>query len=227
MTGDLLSSATEALRTSSGESQGDGGAQTFARVLHTVRRHRRRQRLVRAVIIQVAFLMVAAGAWAISGGRLPAMLKRPWRAPATGQVAPARTLPPPGPRAPLVVPLLREPVGQPPAPPEPVAAASSPREVNAGRQVGAATADDVYRQAHRAHFTRGDFAAALPLWDRYLAATPLPRFAVEARYNRAIALLRLGRSSQAADALRPFADGDYGSYRRSEAQRLLETMTIR
>jgi hypothetical protein len=89
----------------------------------------------------------------------------------------------------------------------------------------AAEVDALYREAHEAHFVRKDPAAALAAWDRYLlAAGPTGRFALEARYNRAIALVRLGRRSEAASALRPFANGDYGGYRRDEARELLSTL---
>jgi hypothetical protein len=98
------------------------------------------------------------------------------------------------------------------------------RAASSGLAASGIPADEVYRQAHQAHFVRGDFAAALSLWDRYLQIPSAPRFAVEARYNRAIALLRLGRRSDAAEALRPFASGDYGSYRRPEARALLDAM---
>jgi tetratricopeptide (TPR) repeat protein len=84
--------------------------------------------------------------------------------------------------------------------------------------------DELYREAHEAHFARHDFQAALALWDRYLALTPLPGLAVEARYNRAIALFRLGRRAETRQALRPFADGDYGSYRAAEARALLDAL---
>jgi hypothetical protein len=46
----------------------------------------------------------------------------------------------------------------------------------------------------------------------------------EARYNRAIALARLGRNAEAAAALEPFARGDYGAYRQSEANALLNAL---
>jgi len=85
--------------------------------------------------------------------------------------------------------------------------------------------DDVYRAAHEAHFAQRDFGVALELWDRYLALSPLPRLAVEARYNRAIALVHLGRRDEAARALRPFADGDYGSYRAADARALLAAIS--
>jgi hypothetical protein len=55
-----------------------------------------------------------------------------------------------------------------------------------------------------------------------LAAAPNGSFAPEARYNRALSLIRLGRSSEAQSALAPFANGSYGVYRQSEARALLE-----
>ena len=83
----------------------------------------------------------------------------------------------------------------------------------------------LYREAHEAHFVEHDPQAALAGWDRYLAAAgPSGRFVLEARYNRAITLVRLGRRDEAATALRPFADGEYGGYRKSEAAQLLHTL---
>ena len=81
----------------------------------------------------------------------------------------------------------------------------------------------LYRAAHRAQFAGGDQAHALALWDRYLSAAPNGSLSPEARYNRAITLIRLGRTVEAAQALEPFARGDYGSYRKPEAQALLRT----
>lgn len=78
--------------------------------------------------------------------------------------------------------------------------------------------------AHHAHFRDRDPAAALREWDAYLAMYPEGRFAVEARYNRAISLVRLGRRGEAREALAPFATGTYGGYRRAEAQGLLDAM---
>jgi hypothetical protein len=46
----------------------------------------------------------------------------------------------------------------------------------------------------------------------------------EARFNRAIALYRLEQWVAARKALEPFASGEYGRYRREDAQRLLEAI---
>lgn len=85
----------------------------------------------------------------------------------------------------------------------------------------------LYREAHRAHFVDRDYASALAHWDRYLTAARHGSMAPEARYNRALALYHLGRRDEAAAALRHFADGAYGRYRRDEARRLLETLEAR
>ena len=82
----------------------------------------------------------------------------------------------------------------------------------------------LYRAAHRTHFGEGDPAASLRAWDAYLRADPSGRFSVEARYNRAICLVRLGRRAQARAALAPFARGAYGGYRQREASELLEAL---
>jgi hypothetical protein len=82
----------------------------------------------------------------------------------------------------------------------------------------------LYRTAHRLHFATRDAAGALAAWDAYLAADPGGAFALEARYNRALCLVRLRRFAEARRALIPFADGTLGGYRRSEARALLDTM---
>jgi hypothetical protein len=85
--------------------------------------------------------------------------------------------------------------------------------------------DALYREAHDAHFVRRDAEAALASWDRYIAAAGANgRMTLEARYNRAIALVRLGRNEEAKAGLEPFARGDFGGYRRDDAARLLESL---
>lgn len=78
-----------------------------------------------------------------------------------------------------------------------------------------------FRAAYQAQ--TGGVAAtdALAAWERYLAAYPGGRLAPEARWNRAVLLVRLGRDAQAKAALTPFAEGAEGGYRQSEAARLL------
>lgn len=82
----------------------------------------------------------------------------------------------------------------------------------------------LYRVAHTAHFVDHDPARALAAWDAYLAAAPNGTFAPEARYNRALSLVRLSRNSEAKTALEPFASGVYGTYRQSEARALLDQL---
>lgn len=82
----------------------------------------------------------------------------------------------------------------------------------------------LYREAHRAHFAEQNYALALSRWDRYLSLVPRGAFVLEARYNRGVALYRLGRREAAMEALRPFAEGAYGGYRSEEAARILEQL---
>lgn len=82
-----------------------------------------------------------------------------------------------------------------------------------------------YEEAHALHFDAHDAAGALTAWDAYLARYPEGRFAPEARYNRALSLVRLGRRDQAIEALHPFAAGAFGTYRAREAQALLDALS--
>jgi hypothetical protein len=79
-----------------------------------------------------------------------------------------------------------------------------------------------YGRAHRVHFVVDAPARALAAWDAYLGAYPRGVFAPEARYNRALCLIRLERFAEAARALRPFAKGHLEGYRREEARMLLD-----
>jgi len=132
--------------------------------------------------------------------------------PARSARARAASPPPPPPPAPA-------------APPEP-AAPPARAEVEPLRShiSSVPTSDPLYREAHRLHFVRRDFAAALAAWDRYLARGAAPLL-LEARYNRAIALAHLGRRADAIDALRPFAEAAPGAYRQAEARALIDRFT--
>jgi TolA-binding protein len=90
---------------------------------------------------------------------------------------------------------------------------------------GEAASLHLYKDAYRLHFVEQHYAAALIAWDEYLRAVPKGRLFVEAHYNRAIALVRLGRRGEAEAALTPFARGEVsGGYRAREARELLDAL---
>jgi hypothetical protein len=81
-----------------------------------------------------------------------------------------------------------------------------------------------YQEAHNAHFSRGDCAAALTAYASYLARYPHGRFVMEAKYNRALCLLKTGQLPEGRAALLPFAQGSFGNYRQAQARALLEAL---
>jgi hypothetical protein len=84
--------------------------------------------------------------------------------------------------------------------------------------------DAYYGRAHRIHFVEDSPARALEAWDSYLRRYPHGAFVPEARFNRALCLIRLGQGVRAAEALQPFALGRFRGYRRKEACLLLESL---
>lgn len=86
----------------------------------------------------------------------------------------------------------------------------------------------LYKSAHEKHFRERDYAGALAQWEVYLKQMPTGTFAVEAKYNRALCLVRLGRYAEARAALHEFAEGRVGAgYRRGEAARVIEALDRR
>lgn len=100
------------------------------------------------------------------------------------------------------------------APPAPVITAPAP--------VTPADPDEqaLYAAAHRLHFVEHNPGAAPGAWNTYLRAAPRGRLSVEAHYNRALCLVRLGRAAEAEAGLQSFARGAYGGYRQAEARAL-------
>jgi outer membrane biosynthesis protein TonB len=84
-----------------------------------------------------------------------------------------------------------------------------------------------YRHAHELHFRGGDAKAALRAWDDYLATYPNKALAPEARYNRALVLVKMSRWAEARAALAPFANAKVGAYRQKEAAEILAAIKDR
>jgi hypothetical protein len=239
MNDDLLQRAASSVRERyDGESR--QAARTEARVLAAFRGPARRRSRLSLLAIPLVAALLASAAWgtvakdlrtwlqSTSRERRAASVPQPSKslAPNPGISAQRtsaplrdRALPPaplplaPLPPAPSARPSQHSPVLPKASPVQPPAAVPSESEIDA-----------LYRAAHHAQFAGADPARALLLWDRYLTAAPNGGLSPEARYNRAIALVRLGRKAEAATALEPFARGEYGGYRRAEAASLLEVL---
>jgi TolA-binding protein len=248
MTDDLLSRATRALRE---ESAGDDASArlTRARVMGSLNEGRVRQRTRVVFLIPIAATFAAATAFGAAGGRaerafdavarvfgvhrngpsVKPLRPKPSRAAAPGPsatepVAPNATgaVPPLAPEttpAPVAVAATSSPVAT-------TVAGERPRTLVSG-SAGAPSRDpafELYRVAHHAHFVGRDSERALAAWNAYLRAAPAGSFAMEARYNRGLCLVRLERTAEARIALEPFAKGRFGGYRQAEAQRLIDAL---
>ncbi len=238
---DILDEATEALREETGA---DRNPETLVRVLAA--RRRGKVRSLRWLVWPLAATLLVLSALAGASGRLGRVLavigfdraapetgasggsstpvraapvSGPAKAPSADQ-APSSPISPAAPTASLELPSARPNARTDARPGAPAAIAPLP-SASAAKE----SADELYRRASQAHFVDHDYARAIGLWDRYLASEgPL---ALEARYNRAVALLRAGRTGEARAALAPFAAGEYGAYRKQEAQALLDALPPR
>jgi TolA-binding protein len=83
----------------------------------------------------------------------------------------------------------------------------------------------LFRRAMKLHSAKD--RAAVAAWDDFLRVAPKSALATEARYNRALCLVRLGRADDARKALAPFARGDIDGYRQREAAELIEALDER
>jgi hypothetical protein len=232
MRGDL-DEAFRALREQATD-PGNSGMATRRAVLARVRaRKRKRARLV-SVCAPIAAVLVISAAWAAASGRIArwampsaapgvavpgsrdgkaSALSDPLRPLASSSASlPVATLSSVAPLTPVTPPVQL-------AVARPVALRSSSERAVSPREQA------LYETAHQAHFAAHAPAAALPAWDAYLAQFPNGRFSLEARYNRAICLVRLGRHEEARAALQPFANGESGGYRQHDASALLDALS--
>jgi len=229
---DALDEAFAALREETAEASKNAAASastTRSAIVLDATTRRRRSMLARWML-PIAAVLAASTAWAAATGRLQAVLHVSTPAPETPSVVATPAAPAAAATAAAGSSATSlEPLEPAPSSVASVAAAASttspstPPPTSTTTATATATAEEgLYRAAHTAHFVAHDPAAALVAWDAYLAAHPNGRFAPEARYNRALTLLRLGRTAEARSALRPFADGTFGGYRQKEATQLLD-----
>lgn len=97
-------------------------------------------------------------------------------------------------------------------------------QLAAEEEAHAAAALAAYEAAHDAHFSEGNCTKAIVGYASYLQTYPDGGFAIEARYNRGMCLAQVGRTSAARAALQPFADGEFGNYRRARAAELIDAL---
>lgn len=83
----------------------------------------------------------------------------------------------------------------------------------------------LFRRAMKLHDARDH--GAIRAWDDFLRVAAGSPLAPEARYNRALGLVRERRVHEARAALEPFARGDFGGYRKHEATALLQALEHR
>ena len=179
---------------------------------HAVRRHV-------SLLAALAVLLVASASWALATGRLRRWLTPP---PLLHSAVPAIEVPADD-DAPLVAAMPASMSVH-----EMQVPAAAPAPARHETQPLASASELLYTRAHELHFRGHDPAAALAAWDAYLAAEPTGTFAIEARYNRALCLVRLGQLADARRALEPFAHGDVEhGYRQPDAARLIERIDQR
>jgi tetratricopeptide (TPR) repeat protein len=236
--GDLLKRATWALSVEADAAPAPAPA-TRARVL--LRLAARRRRPGRRVGLVLGSVLLLSGSLALATAGVPAAA-RVWRAVVQTLSPPARREPSPDatrPRADRRLPTgprIQRLDGPPSPPPLAVQTAAAAPAAEAAAAAGPATGSPpahaasssaalaLFHRAHQLHFRQRDAAAALAAWDRYLQADPDGPLVLEARYNRALCLVRLGRAAEARAALQPFADGTLAHYRAVEARALVQSL---
>jgi hypothetical protein len=240
---DILERASRALRQQSSSPSADA-RRTRSRVLARASRRARWDKLA-ITLAPLAAVLAMSTAWASTRGGIPLSWSRvagffAWqpgepkagatRGRAGAIVSPAVAAAPASAAHDPMAPSVPE-IGVDMLPPATEARRTAPaaREepVEQAAASQARSSDDasrLYAEAHRAHFVDRDPSAALRAWNAYLLAAPEGALVPEARYNRALALVRLGRRAEARQALEPFAKGMYGGYRGREAKELVAAL---
>lgn len=225
----LLQASVRAVRSAGDTDHSELASSTRTRLRRSlVRRARGRRRLVQLSLV-VSVLLVSTLSWAISTGRISLRRSEPEPVLASERdVDPATSMRLPEPqRAARAAPEPWPAVVPPPAPVEKPAdkPTDKPKPPVVKPVVKPTPVEVLYRKAHELHFHGRDHAAALAAWNTYLAVESTGRFAVEARYNRALVLARLGRYAEAREALLPFARGEVATgYREAEAKQIVERL---
>jgi hypothetical protein len=219
---EMLTRATRALRE---ETRGDveDAAASRRRIVERIGRRSRRRTRASVFVLAFAAVLSASSVWAARGGHIGAVLQRfrhptsaPDREPVQRTVANEVALQP-APIAQATIATVAE--------TSTVVVVTPPRHTTQTKTHATDHEDDLFAAATHAHFEQHDPSAALAAWDAYLDAAPAGRFALEARYNRALCLLRLGRRSEAIAELSPYANGVHGDYRQHDAARLIAALS--
>lgn len=247
MSDDLLKHASRALR-EAGDIDDEDAALVRARILASLGEKRRKRSRKVLMLVPLAAVLVTTTALATTNEgfsrairNLVARIVEPeeartpaepvGKAPASSR---SRVDTPVEPELAMNAPLPEEAEPPSPAPVEEPAAApkrekpkpiDSQPEPPSSQETAPRPADLArFERAYELHFVVKDYERALLAWEGYLRTSPDGQLAVEARYNRAMALVRLGRHDEAKAALEPFARGAFGGYRQSEAQAILAAL---
>ena len=224
MTPDWLEQATRAAR-EVGHASPVESARTRTRILESAA-SRSARRPVRTLWVGLAAAALLGGSASAAGAKRVGLATWLGLAPTTGDERDVASAPPPRSHAQAVVPAPVNVVAMAPRE-EPVPALRSvpePKRSPAPAATRPVEALSLYEEAHALHFRAHDYARALDAWSRYLAVAPggsRDGLALEARYNHAICLVRLGRRSEARTELEAFAEGMWGGYRQEDARALL------
>lgn len=223
------------------EQPSDGGEATRLRIGRSFAVRGKRRRVGRVLLLAACFIASTALAFYVTGSQLfsesktsprrsvsapPSPVPPTAASEAAPEAAPPASLPTaeveqPSSQAPRARPARKSSIRVVPSGPSPRALSDAGEPQTPAHDPVSQRA--LYLEAHRLHF-RGAPQRALEAWQAFLATEPSGPWALEARYNRGVVLVRLGHVAEARQALEPFARGEHGGFRQTEAQRLLKEL---